>query len=388
MRDSSRDLHCSFVPEGAICCCWLFVLPHEIHFRSSWHCQRGTPHLLRSGDHPDPFSLPRRPAIVPSFAKIPFWWLSKRPSCCCVIIHSRRNRVVVSALPHEDPSSLPEASSARDATFARVRCTRSGPFSLLRSPAAIPIFARIPPSRRCCCVSCIEACRRSAPFSPHTGRRRMDLPAGYVVALPCAELQRTLARISPLFLLPPSRHERGVGWGQMSTQGRVSTWGRSSTSIMGHCCRGGGIAGNILPGAIPPFLLFPLPWDEGGNLDCLPGGLDLDWLGGVDPSVIWHCCRGLARMPVRQRTGHRAGLPSADPRSWLNGDCSRRERPGGPGDGRSGWDLRVTNVVEDRPRGVDRRSRAREHRSFSFRGEQKWRGDDVGLGGDNPGRWG
>ena len=47
-----------------------------------------------------------------------------------------------------------------------------------------------------------------------------------------------------------------------------------------HCCRGGGIAGNILPGAIPRFLLLPLPWDEGGNLDCLPGGLDLDWLGG------------------------------------------------------------------------------------------------------------
>ena len=117
-------------------------------------------------------------------------------------------------------------------------------------------------------------------------------------------------------------------------------------------------------------------------------GAGLGLAGGGDPSVKWPRCRGVARMPVRQRTGHRTGLPSADPRSWLNGDCSRRERPGGPGDGRLGWNLGVTNVVEDRPRGVDRRSRAREDRSFSFRGEQKWRGDDVGLGGDNPGRWG
>ena len=108
----------------------------------------------------------------------------------------------------------------------------------------------------------------------------MDLPAGYVVALPCAELQRTLARISPLFLLPPSRHERGVGWGQLSTQGRVSTWGRSSTQHHWALLPWGVIAGNILPGAIPRFLLFPLPWDEGGNLDCLPGGADLGWLGG------------------------------------------------------------------------------------------------------------
>ena len=66
-----------------------------------------------------------------------------------------------------------------------------------RSLGALPSFQILLGSRHHgVVVVCNEACRRSAPFSPHTRRRRMDLPAGYVVALPCAELRRTLARIS------------------------------------------------------------------------------------------------------------------------------------------------------------------------------------------------